>query len=577
MPSASARPRTPAPQAAPTSGLDALFWLCILAPLVAALAVFAPAARNGFVWDDPLVFQQLEHFRTVGDLFVPPDAVPKFYYRPLIFLTFIAERAFGGPGPWLFHATVIAWHLAATLLVFALGVRLLGTTHRFEASLAALLFAVHPLHVESVAWIAGRSDVVATVFVLLAVLLGGQIRSTWTAWVAGAMVLLGCWAKEVALAALLLIPARDLLLEKRLFPLRYVPLALAVLLYFTTRYIGIGSVSGGLESQVDSAQIVRDVVAAVGWYGAKLLLPMNLNAYVPQVPAGPLYPLLGVLLIVACAGVGAWTWRKGWPVVAFAILWLVVTTAPSLWVIVRRSASAVLAERYAYLPSVAAAWLVAWLLTRLTSPTAWRAATGVVLAVSLVGAVQARQRIAVWADNLSFWTDVASKVPDYSLPHRELADALMAQNRLDEAEEHYRAALTAISDREGQVMAHNNLGNLYMRRERLDEAEASYRQGLALFPHPRLYSGLGRVAIARAQRAGTDAEAKKQLLAAQDALARAVAGDPVDYRSHNLLGQVLFNLGKRDEAKAHFQISLTLNPSGPIADVSRNYLQQIGG
>jgi tetratricopeptide (TPR) repeat protein len=216
-------------------------------------------------------------------------------------------------------------------------------------------------------------------------------------------------------------------------------------------------------------------------------------------------------------------------------------------------------------------------LTRITAHAAWRAAAAVVVGVSLLGAVQARQRIAVWADNLSFWTDVASKVPDHSLPHRELADALMAQNRLDEAEQQYKTALTTISEREGQVMAYNNLGNLYMRRGQLDQAETAYREGIALFPHPRLFSGLGRLAIERARKAGGEAEAKKQLLAAQDALSRAVAGEPADYRSHNLLGQVLFNLGKREEAKTHFEISLTLNPAGQIADIARNYLKQIGG
>src|SRR6185369_2386515 len=101
--------------------------------------VYAPAARNGFVWDDPLVFQQLDHFHSIGDLLVPPAAVPRFYYRPLIFLTFILERTLGGPQPWLFHATVIVWHVVATFLVFLLGLRLLGGAQGAAASLAALL------------------------------------------------------------------------------------------------------------------------------------------------------------------------------------------------------------------------------------------------------------------------------------------------------------------------------------------------------------------------------------------------------------------------------------------------------
>ena len=575
MPSSSANPRR-APNVAPDAGSGVSFWLCALVPAVVAAALFVPAARNGFVWDDPLVFQQLDHFRTIGDVFAPPDAVPRFYYRPLVFLTFLIEQAFGGREPRIFHVSVIAWHVVATLLVYALGVRLLGNTQRVEASLAAFLFAVHPLHVESVAWIAGRSDVIATVFVLLAVYLASQVRHTWAAWLAGGAVLLGCWAKEVALAALVLIPARDLLLEKKLLPPRYLPLLLAAAAYFVTRYLGIGSVGGGLATQADTPQVVRDLFAAVGWYGSKLLVPINLNAYVPQVPPDPVLAILGIVCVLLGSALGIWAWRKGTPVVAFILIWMGVTLAPSLWVIVRRSASAVLAERYAYLPSVGLVWLVAWGLSRVAPPTLWRIAAGVVVGLGLLGGVHARQRIAVWADNVSFWTDVANKVPDHSLPHRELADALMAQNRLDDAESHYRIAIVAISDREGRVMAFNNLGNLYVRREQYDQAEQSYREGIDLYPHPRLYSGLGRAAIERARRAGSDAEAGRQLLAARDALTRAVAGDAEDYRSHNLLGQVLFNLGKRDEAKLHFEKSLALNPSGAIADIARQYLQQIG-
>jgi Flp pilus assembly protein TadD len=558
------------------STLDPLHVLLVLIPIVAAIVVYAPAARNGFVWDDPLVLQQLEHFHSVGDLLVPPAVVPKFYYRPLTFLTFLIDQAFGGSNPWLFHVTVIVWHLAASALVFALALRLLGAAHRVEASVAALVFAVHPVHVESVAWIAGRSDVIATVFVLLAVYLGGQVRRPWTAWAAALALLLGCWAKEVALAALVLIPARDLCVDRTFYARRYVPLGLATATYFGMRYAGIGSVGGGLPSEAVAAELVRDVIAASGWYAVKTLVPIHLNAYVPRIPAGPAYALVGLAVLAVAAVATVSGWRRNWSIAVFAFAWWFIGLVPSLMVIIRRSASAVLAERYAYLPSVGAVLLLGWLLTRVSSATQRRIATAVVVVLALVGVVHARQRISVWSDNLSFWSDVVNKVPDESLPHRELADALMAQNRLDEAEPHYQAALTTHSDREGRVMAFNNLGNLYMRRKRYDDAEAAYKNGVDLYPHPKLFGGLGRLAIERAREAKSDAEAVRQLQVAQNVLTRAVAGDPQDYRSQNLLGQVLFNMGKREEAKQLFEASLRIQPTGPIADIARNYLAQIG-
>src|SRR5512139_4016754 len=139
-------------------------WLCALAPVVAAVVAYLPATKNGFVWDDPLVLDQLRQMHDWRDVWWPPAAVPKFYYRPFIFLTFFLDRWLGGETPFAFHATVIVWHALVTGLVFLVARELLGAAHTLEAGIAALLFAVHPVHVESVAWIAGRSDVIATAF-----------------------------------------------------------------------------------------------------------------------------------------------------------------------------------------------------------------------------------------------------------------------------------------------------------------------------------------------------------------------------------------------------------------------------
>jgi tetratricopeptide (TPR) repeat protein len=551
-------------------------WLALGIPIVAAVAIYAGALGNGFVWDDPLVLRQLDHMHGLRELLVPPDAVPKFYYRPLIFLTFIIDRRLAGDTAWQFHLTVLVWHVIVTALVFVAARRLLGAAHAIEAGLAALLFAVHPIHVESVAWIAGRSDVIATAFILLAVLCGAQ-RPAWTAWAAAAAVLLACWSKEVGLSALLLIPAWDAMVAGGFRWRRYVPLLLAVIFYFVSRSIGIGSVGGGLPSDAGAAENARNLLAAFAWYGWKLILPRDLNAYVPAVPAEPLYPIAGALLLAGMAAAAVWAWRNDRLVVTFLLLWWVVTLAPSLLVIVRRSASAVLAERYAYLPSVAAMILVAWGLARLrpASSPRWRAGCAVALALALVGAAHSMGRTRVWADNLSFWTDVVAKVPGDPLPHRELADAYMARNQLVEAEKLYQYALSLDSNREGRVMTLNNLGNLYVRREQYDQAEAAFRQGLELFPHPNLYSGLGRTAIERARRSRDQVEAVRYLHVARDSLAQAVVRDPQDYKSHNMLGQVLLNLGEPAAAREHFEASLRIQPTGAIADVARDFLRRL--
>jgi len=108
-------------------------------------------------------------------------------------------------------------------------------------------------------------------------------------------------------------------------------------------------------------------------------------------------------------------------------------------------------------------------------------------------------------------------------------------------------SLTAKSTPEGLVMKYNSLGNLYLRRGRLDAAAEVSEEGLRIYRHPHLMSRLARLSIQRAQQAqarGDGDEVVRQILRARELLVEAVAVDPRDYKSHALLGQVLFNLAR---------------------------------
>lgn len=572
---------TPTTAGAQTGSARWVLIFCAALPVAAAVLLFLPTLRYGFIWDDPLVLEQMRAMHGLRDLLVPPDIVPRFYYRPFIFATFLLDRALGGGGPLWFHATGIFWHAVATGLVFLLARSLLGARRLPEACCAALLFAVHPVHVESVAWIAGRSDVIATCFVVAAVLLGARTDRQWTAWAAGGALFLGLLSKEVALTGLLLVPLRDFLVDRRVHPTRYIASILAVGLYFLLRANALGTFGGGVPTGATASEVSRELLAAVGWYASKLLFPAHLNAYVQEVPSGAAYPLGGMVVLVLgiVAAVGAW--RAKQRCVLYLLCWLPLTLAPSLTVILRRSASALVADRYLYLPSVAAVVLVGWGLGRLRSWQSFRLPVGAasVGLITVIAALASASRSHVWADDVTFWSDVADKSPRFALPHRELADAYMRRNNLDAAERAFERALEAEARPEDTVMTYNNLGNLYLRRGRLDEASRAFEAGLVIYPHPHLYNGLGRVAMRRAEAAqarGDRAEAARQVMDARAALEKAVAGDPRDYRSHVLLGQVLLSLGRREEARNHLETALAIEPTGAIADIARRYLAAIG-
>lgn len=572
------RPAKAASVPAARPALSSRAWPYALAPVGAAIAVHLATTSHGFIWDDPLVLDQIRHIRGLGDIVVPPESIPHFYYRPLIFVTFLIDRALGGEAPFWFHLTVVLWHGLTTGLVFLIARQLLGEVHSLEAGCAALLFAVHPVHVESVAWIAGRSDVVATAFVLAALLFSAHRERPWTAVAAGACVLAGLLAKEVALAAVLLLPARDLLVDRRLIWQRYLPIALALGSYFSLRHFGLGSVVTGSPTSIESAELGRSLLAALGWYAAKLTLPWSLEPYVPQVPMTEAYELAGFGAVLFAGVSFAWAvvTRRG--VLAFLLLWLAATIAPSLFVIVRRSASAVLAERYLYLPSVAAVLLVGWAIARVGAPALRRALAGGCAVLAVVAAWSSASRSRVWADDLAFWSHVAHNVPDDAMPRRELAAALLKRDRFDDAQRQLEAALALPGPIEERVMTYNNLGNLLVRREELDAAATAFQSGVDLRPHAHLFNGLGRVAMKRAERAqreGNGRETMRQIALARQFLERAVELDARDHKSHALLGQVLFNLNERDAARHHLETALAIEPQGPIADSAQRFLQKM--
>ena len=565
-----------------------MLWLAVA--VGAALVVYARSLSGGFIWDDPIVLQQLRAIHSLRDLLLPPPIIPKFYFRPLIFLSYLLDRALGGETPFWFHASVLVFHGINVVLVFVLAKRLFADEQSVAAG-AALLFAVFPTHVESVAWMAGRSDVIVCTFVLLAMLLFLERERSWSAWLGSVAFLLGALSKELGLACVALVPALDLLSTGRLHWRRYVPLAIATLVYFALRRQALGAFVGGMPTATPVPQLTNEVLRAVGFYLVETIVPLQLCAYIPAVPAGAGYLLAGLLALGLGGALIVVAWQRGrWPL-AFLVAWFFITLTPSLTVIVRRSASAPVADRYLYVPSIAWCLLLSWAVVHLTRrlwlSARWTAATFAIL--SFILGVHALFYTRVWADDLSFWSDVAAKVPNDALPHRELATALLNRNRLDEADRELQRALAAPSDAAGQAMTYNQLGNLYRRLARYQEAEQALEAGIKLQPHPTLYHNLGMALMARLeeeQRQGDQPAMRRDIVRARDAFEQALRlgnlpgaaqGFPQwdAAKTHALLGQVLFSIGQRDAAREHLETALHLEPTGPVAEVTRQYLRKL--
>ena len=614
-------------------------WTLALALLVVAAAVgtYLPSASNDFVWDDPIVFKrQLPYFDSFRNVFFPPKSIPQFgthYYRPLVVVSYQLDewiaRTFWPPEErdearrLVYHASCIAWHALATLVVFLLGLVLgevSGLPGRIRASGAAagaLLFAVHPIHVESVSWMAGRSDVIAGVFALGALALYVRHRRTGSPVLlapAVAAALAGMLAKETGTGVLLLVPLVDLLVapaspagedrekltraerrrrarERRSAPgirppgpwVRWGTFGLALATYLVLRHVALSGMGGGRPPA--HGEMLTRFLGAVGWYVSKFFWPPPQSAFVARIPGG-LHVAAGLAALLLAAAAAWFAWRRRVPPgETLALLLFFASLAPSLAIAVLRISETPLAERYLYIPS-AGGCLLAGLLVARGAELAGRRAPSlavrllpVVLAV-LVAAPIARVTLArerVWHDDLAFWTDTVRKAGDQGLPHLHLGLTYARMGYDDRALAEYEEALAKYDDAEGRSKALNNMATVYMGRRDFARAKESLERALKeVRRYPTAYYNLGLCELNLARRAKDPRERGTHLRAALGHLQTAIRLNPRYVKAHLQYGKLLLQLGRREEGLRHLREAVRLAPTSRAGREARALLDQLG-
>ncbi|MDQ7088780.1 MAG: tetratricopeptide repeat protein [Acidobacteriota bacterium] len=613
--------------------------LVVLAALLVALvavAAFRPSFDNEFIWDDPIVFQrQLPYFDSLANVFDPPKSIPQFgthYYRPLGVVSYQIDEAIATRF-WpleqrdqarqrVYHASVIFYHALASVLVLLLGLRLVALSGLDQAlGLGAalggsLLFAVHPIHVESVSWMAGRADVLCTIFLVAALLtwMRHHRRGRWPDLVAaGGFALAAMLCKETGVGALLLLPALDLLLprperaaapaegltraerrrlarEKQAAPRgvgwvgfflpRWLVLAAAGGVYFLLRSQAIDA--GHLKS---SGASVGALFGALGWYFKKFFWPAPQSAFITLVPGG-WWTLAGVVLLL---GAGGAVWavlsrqrRSGLgELVALGVFFAFL--APSLAIVAFRISETPLAERYLYAPSVGLCLLVPLLLARVVALTPLGARpvpalAAVLLPCVLVAVPMTRatlEREKVWQNNLAFWRDAVIKAPGEGLPHLHLGLTYNEMDYTEKAIEEYKLALQQYRDAEGRSKAYNNLGSAYIRLGKLEEASRALEGALEEVPrYATAPYNLALVQLRRARQARDLRERARLTNAALSGFRAAIRINPRYVKAHYQYGALLLGLGRADLGLEHLRKVIALAPSSGEAQAARKLLER---
>jgi len=518
-------PRPPAREA--DSG--AAEWLVAVAVACLVWIVFLPALRGGFLpWDDQSTLVTNRAWRGLGwpQLGWMLTSFHKGHWIPVTWLSFDADYLVWGMEPKGYHLTNVFLHAANAALVSLLATRLLaqtgarGVARLLGAAAAALFFALHPLRVESVAWVTERRDVLCGLFFLLAVLaylrattVDPVWRSRWYWLAVGAFALaLGSKSMAVSLPVILLIldvyplgrwhgARRARLVEK-------IPFLLLSLLASSVAMVAVRA-GGSVSTLADLGVAQRLAISAYAlvFYLWKVSVPIGLSPLYglqPDLdPAAPVY-LLCVALVVSITA-AALALRARWPWVLAAWAAYVVMLLPVLGIF--HNGPQIAADRYTYLPclpfSLLAGQGVVLLVRR-----AWLIPVPA-LALCLLSFLTVLQ-IGVWRDAESLWTRALAVSPS-AIAHGSLGVVLDERGRYEEAIVHFGEALR-INPR--LAYAQNNWGIVLARQGRWTEAVQHYEEALRI--DPRYAEAHLNMAVAL-QRLGRYAEAQQHAEQARSA------------------------------------------------------------
>jgi len=524
---------------------------------VLVVASYLPVLRAGFVWDD-LIFTEEPVIRQWSGLwniwFSPSDIEKEAHYWPVVYTSFWLEHKLWGLAPLGSHLVNVLLHAAISLLVW----RLLARLAVPGAWFAGALFAVHPLHVESVAWVIERKDLLSSLFYLAAVLTWIRFVETprW-GYYALALVLFiaGLLSKSMVVtlpAALLVwhwwkrerVTSTDL---ARLAPFFVVGLCITLADYWY--YASREPLSLGYTV------VERVLIAsrALWFYAGKLLWPSDLVVIYPLWEIRGTDPV-GWLYVLAAAALPVFLWlgreRVGRGPLA-AALFFAVTLSPVLgFVDYGYMQFSLVADRFQYLAGIAVlAVLSAAALHGLGKlPETARKGAPYLAAVVLVllGTLTWRQA-GIYRNEVAFFSYIVSFNPDARDAHTNLARALVDAERPEEA---LSAGRLAVEKRPESAGAHNNLGLALLRLQRFGEAEETLRRALELGPrHRPALVNLG-VLLRR----------QKRYEAAVETFRKVIERDREFVEAHAGLGHTLFQLGRYEEARSHLSKALSLAP-----------------
>jgi Flp pilus assembly protein TadD len=522
------------------------------------LLLYARTGGYGFVYYDDVNYisrnPAVQDGLTLDGVLWAFSSFDQANWHPLTWLSHMADVSLFGMAPGRHHLVNVIFHVLNTGLLYHLFRRMTGKV--FESALVAALFAVHPLHVESVAWLAERKDVLSTFFGLLTMIAYGRYASRPGAGrYIGVLLLFGLGLMSKPM--LVTLPFVLLLLDD--WPLGRTAKNGASLPRLVLEKIPMIAMSAAASAATISAQISDSAVGSIGHfplgirvanalnayalYLSKALWPSNLAVFYPH----PLESLStariigsGVLLVAITVLAISQARTRSWLTVGW--LWFIGTLVPVIGLV--QVGGQAMADRYTYIPMIGLFVVAAWGGSELVNRWRIRAPVVAFLAAAWLVALSVCTwfQVGYWRGPVPLFAHTLDATRDNWLAHLVLGDAALDSGDDRSAVLHFREAARI---RSGYAETHMKIGMADARQGRDADAEVQFREVLRFHPEDTRAQILLSETLSKTAPRGEDAA--------------------LDAAGHTRVGMALAGKGSLGEALGHFRAALALRPDDPEA------------
>jgi tetratricopeptide (TPR) repeat protein len=597
--------------------------ICLIL-VILVLALFWPLSHYQFInYDDNIYVtenRQVTSGLTLRGVIWALSINDLCNWHPLTWLSHMADVELYGLNAGGHHLTNVLFHIANTLLLFILLTRF--TAARWPSVFVAALFALHPLHVESVAWVSERKDVLSTFWGILTLIGYAQYtqqrRRSWY----GLSLLffaLGLMAKAmlVTLPFLFLLldywplgrfnfskgfrpqPAGGvssvyfLLMEK--LPFIIITAVSCIVAYYAQQSSGAMM---PFEMHPFSLRISNAIVSYVGYIG-KMLWPARLAIFYPLPDSFELWQVTAAAIVLLGLSLAVLVQVRKRPYLAVGWFWYLGTLVPVIGLVQIGGQS--MADRYTYVPLIGLFVMVAWGGAELIGANRQRRILGAIAAAGILAALMgvSRMQVGYWANSITIFEQTIKATGGSWVAHNNLALALSARGRINAAIHHYRLALEkdppepegiyynlaialSAQDRNSQAIehyskalkinpeyaaAHINMGTVLARQGKTADAIRHYTEAIRIEPNSeKAHFNLGNILLAQ-----------DKIDEAISHYSKAAHIDPFFAEAYNGLGLALMQKGKLEEAILQFRKAANIKPAYRDAQKNQKLAESIYG